>query len=213
MTRMTSAGDYDRNVFVNCPFDARYHPIFRAVVFTIYECGFVARTALEADDGGEERIRKIKRIIRDCRYGIHDISRVQLDPRSHLPRFNMPLELGLFLGAREYGTGVQKLKRTLILDRERYRYQQFCSDIAGQDIRAHGNDPGEAIAAVRAMLATALDGVASIPGPAKIRERYARFTRDLPAVCRLLFVRRSELQFVEMRRFVAAWVRINPLIG
>jgi len=210
---MTEAVDYDRSVFLNCPFDARYRPLFHALVFAVYECGFVARTALEADDGGEERIRKIKRIIRECRYGIHDISRVQLDSKSRLPRFNMPLELGLFLGAREYGSGVQKLKRTLILDRERYRYQQFCSDIAGQDIRAHGDNPGEAIAAVRAMLATALGGVAAIPGPAKIRERYARFTRDLPAVCRLLFVTRSELQFVEMRQFISAWVRINPLIG
>lgn len=62
---------------------------------------------METEDSGEERIRKIKRIIRECRYGIHDISRVELDAVHQLPRFNMPLELGLFLGAQEYGgTGI-----------------------------------------------------------------------------------------------------------
>src|SRR5262249_59475375 len=142
-----------------------------------------------------------------------DISRVQLDSSSRLPHFNMPLELGLFLGAREYGAGAQKLKRALILDRDRYRYQQFCSDIAGQDIRAHEDDPGQAISAVRAMLATALDGAPAVPGPAKIRERYAHFAEDLPVLCRQLFVAPSELQFVEMRRLIASWIRNNPLAG
>jgi hypothetical protein len=33
---------------------------------------------------------------------------VQLDAANRLPRFNMPLELGLFLGAQEYGSGAQK---------------------------------------------------------------------------------------------------------
>lgn len=42
----------------------------------------------------------------------------------------MPLELGLFLGAKRYGTGKQRTKLCLILDRERYRYQKYCSDIA-----------------------------------------------------------------------------------
>ncbi len=49
-----------------------------------------------------------------------------------LPRFNMPLELGIFLGAKRFGSQKQKQKNGLILDREKYRYQSFCSDIAGQ---------------------------------------------------------------------------------
>jgi hypothetical protein len=130
---------YERNVFINCPFDSRYRPIFHALVFAVQDCGFFARSALEVEDGGEERIRKIKRIIRECQYGIHDISRVTLDSRSRLPRFNMPLEFGLFMGAQEYGDRRERRKRSLVLDRDRYRYQKFCSDIAGQDIRAHGN--------------------------------------------------------------------------
>jgi hypothetical protein len=180
-------------------------------VFAIHDCGFHARCALEAEDSGEERIRKIKRIIRECQYGIHDISRVQLDTANQLPRFNMPLELGLFLGAQEYGSGVQKRKRSLVLDTEPYRYQKFCSDIAGQDIRAHYDNPATAVAAVRAMLATALDGNARLPGAATIRARYAQFRADLPGICRRLHVKVAELQFMEIRSLIVEWLAGHPL--
>jgi hypothetical protein len=29
---------YVNNVFINCPFDGEYLPIFRAVIFTIFDC-------------------------------------------------------------------------------------------------------------------------------------------------------------------------------
>lgn len=202
---------YDRNVFINCPFDDQYQPLLHAILFAVLDCGFFARSALEVDDGGEVRIDKIKQIIRECRIGIHDISRVELDPVNALPRCNMPLELGLFLGAQAFGSGKQKEKRALILDSDRWRYQKFCSDIAGQDIRAHGNDPARAVAAVRAMLATVSGGAARIPGPATIFERYAWFCGELPALCRALFVRPSDLQFVELRSLMVAWLQRHPL--
>jgi len=85
---------YDGNVFINCPFDAGYRPLLNAIVFAIQDCGLFARCAMEVQDSGEVRITKIKRIIRQCRHGIHDISRVELDAATGLPRFNMPLELG-----------------------------------------------------------------------------------------------------------------------
>lgn len=150
MARRPSRGvpaDYDQNVFINCPFDEDYQQLFRALIFAVFECGLRARSALEVYDGGEVRIEKIERIVGDCRWGIHDISRTELNAHS-LPRFNMPLELGLFLGARRFGTGAQTRKSCLVLDHQPYRYQEFISDIAGQDIAAHGNDPARAIKAV-----------------------------------------------------------------
>src|SRR5687767_12563673 len=105
-------------VFLNVPFDARYRKLFHALVFAIHECGFVARCALESDDGSQMRMDKLYEIIRDCPLGIHDLSRTTLDSDYRLPRFNMPLELGVFLGAKRYGTGRQKRKSCLILDRE-----------------------------------------------------------------------------------------------
>jgi len=202
---------YERNVFINCPFDARYRPIFHALVFAVYDCGFIARSALEAEDGGEVRIVKIKRIIRECRYGIHDISRVTLDSSTRLPRFNMPFEFGLFMGAQEYGDRRQKAKRSLVLDRDRYRYQKICSDIAGQDVRAHNNSRAQAISAVRAMLATALGGTARIPGPSVICRRNEQFRSELPSLCRPLHVKPAELQFAELRSIIFGWMAEYPV--
>ena len=91
------------NVFINAPFDAGYHPIFDAIVFDVHDLGLNARCALEQDDSGEIRLPKIERIIEESRFGIHDLSAVELDAATHLPRFNMPLELGLFLGCRRFG--------------------------------------------------------------------------------------------------------------
>ena len=97
------SADYNDNVFINCPFDPNYKQLFDAMVFAIHDCGFIPRCALEEDDASEVRIDKIYNIIADCRYGIHDISRTQLDAASGFPRFNMPLELGIFLGAKKFG--------------------------------------------------------------------------------------------------------------
>src|SRR5258708_13352335 len=66
----------------------------------------------------------------------------------------MPLELGMFLGAQRFGAGRHKNKNCLILDREPFRYQQFLSDISGQDIAAHGGDATALIAKVRDWLNT-----------------------------------------------------------
>jgi hypothetical protein len=87
------------HVFINCPFDADYRPIFNAIVFAVYDLGFVARCALE-DDAGDYRLSEIERIIEECRFGINDLSAVALDSVTRLPRFNMPLELGLFVGCK-----------------------------------------------------------------------------------------------------------------
>ena len=34
---------YSDHVFINCPFDDQYKPLFNAIVFAIHDCGFVAR--------------------------------------------------------------------------------------------------------------------------------------------------------------------------
>jgi hypothetical protein len=123
-------------------------------VFATHRCGLLARCAQEKDDGGQVRVDKIFDIMYACRYGIHDLSRTTLDSQYHLPRFNMPLELGLFLGARRFGDSRQRWKICLVLDEEKYRFQIFCSDIGGQDIRAHDNESSQALMAVRGLSRT-----------------------------------------------------------
>lgn len=202
---------YTQSVFVNCPFDADYAPFFDAIVFAVHDCGFVARCALEIDDGAQVRIEKIFDIIQECKYGIHDISRTEPDERSGLPRFNMPLELGIFLGARRFGSGQQREKICLVLDKERYRYQQFCSDISGQDIWSHDGDIRKAVRALRDWLRNATaNSDTVIPGGARIFQRYELFLSELPQLCQSLNLDRNELIFNDYSRLVVGWLDVNP---
>jgi hypothetical protein len=204
--RQPTAADYDLNVFINCPFDDLYLPMFRVLTFTVFECGLRPRCAQEVYDAGEVRIEKIGRIIQESRWGIHDISRTDLNPDG-LPRFNMPLELGLFLGARRFGDRAQKRKSCVVLDRDKYRYQAFMSDIVGQDIAAHGNDIEQAIKAVRDWLAVSNAGTIPAPGKAAIARRYRRFMADLPAICAATDRDVSELTFTEYADAVSTWLQ------
>ena len=196
---------YNDNVFINCPFDSVYKPLFDAMVFAVYDCGFIARCALEEEDASEVRIDKIYNIIADCRYGIHDISRTELDESSGLPRFNMPLELGVFLGAKKFGIEEQKRKKCLILDTQRYRYQQFISDIAGQDIQAHNNSAREVITHVRNWLRAA-SRRETIPSGGIIWERYQGFKEKLPQMAKEGQLIVEELIFNDYTLLVAQWL-------
>jgi hypothetical protein len=161
------------------------------------------------DDSGQIRIEKIFNIIAECRFGIHDLSRTEMDAATRLPRFNMPLELGIFLGARRYGTAPQKQKITLILDTQRYRYQAFISDIAGQDIRAHDGDPAAAISLVRNWLRSSSDR-SDIPGGMVIGRRYERFCHQRRALRkRLRLSEDDQLTFNDYTTLVAEWLKEN----
>ncbi len=200
---------YANSVFINVPFDRRYKRLFDALVFAVHDCGCVARCAKEHGDSSQIRIEKLYQIIAECRFGIHDLSRTTLDSGSRLPRFNMPLELGIFLGAKRYGIATQRTKSCLILDRDPYRYQIYCSDISGQDIRPHHERAENAIAAVRDWLRTARHTSSQIPGAKRMVERYLEFRINLPALCDVAALDRRELSFVDYRTLVAGWLDEN----
>ncbi|MGB9146864.1 MAG: hypothetical protein WCC14_13640 [Acidobacteriaceae bacterium] len=195
-----------KHVFINCPFDSTYKPTFEAIVFAIYFLGFTARCALEVDDASEVRLSKIVRIIKQCSYGIHDISTVGLGRSTRLPRFNMPLELGLYLGCKLFGTVAQQKKGCLILDSKPYRYRTFISDISGQDIHVHGGKPKPAIKEVRNWLASASKSK-GLPGGAEVVERYAQFTKDLPKICKNLKRLPTDLTFADFSETVEIWLK------
>ena len=197
-----------KDIFINCPFDPGYRPTFDAIVFAVHDLGFVARCAREEDDAGEVRLAKIERIIEECKFGIHDLSAVELDAVTNLPRFNMPLELGLFLGCRRFGTDNQRRKTSLILDRDAYRCRAFISDISGQDIHFHGGQPDRAIAEVRNWLRTTSKRT-TLPGAAEIVDHYARFRRDLPDICAALRLEPDRLAFLDLSTTIAAWLRAS----
>ncbi|MDR3415889.1 MAG: hypothetical protein P4L83_06870 [Nevskia sp.] len=202
---MAAANRAADGVFINCPFDADYWPLLEVLVFTSLACGFAPRTALEVIDGGEVRIAKLKRIMGDCRFGIHDISRVQPDPKYHLPRFNMPFELGMDIGCRYFGDGRQRQKKILILDQDQYRYQKYLSDIAGQDIKAHNNNPNRLFHAVRDWLRSS-SRRKDIPGDLHIAKWFAEFSAALPELCNDSGLDRNNLAYVDYVMFARDWI-------
>jgi hypothetical protein len=197
------------DVFINCPFDGDYLPTFRALIFTIYACGFRPRSARELDDGAQTRIDKLYNLIADCRYGIHDLSRTELDPVLGLPRFNMPLELGIFLGARRYGGDAQKAKQVLILDAEPFRYQRFAADLSGMDIHTHAGDPIRALRETRDWLATVSRRV--LPSAERLARLYRAFQAVLPVLAAELEFDQEAIPYVDYERLVVGWLlEANP---
>jgi hypothetical protein len=200
----------DRDVFINCPFDPTYQLFFYAIVFVVIRSGFRARCALETDDTTENRFEKICKIINDCRYAIHDISRTELDPASNLPRFNMPLELGIFLGAKRFGTSMHKSKRCIVLDRERYRYRQYISDIAGHDIHSHSSDLNVLIEKVASWLRDQSQDK-KIPGGRKMINEFGAFQKQMGEICASKDWHPDELTFGDYTTIVAEYLTASTV--
>jgi len=196
--------DYDRNVFINCPFDEVYAPLFEAIVFAVYDLGFVPRSARERLDSSEIRLHKIIALIRRSRLSIHDLSRTDLDDTTALPRFNMPLELGIDLGCKTFSR-THARKSFLIFDSEQYRFQKYLSDIGGQDIHRHGNDPKMAVQRVRDWL-KAETPLSAFQSGALVYERYLEFQRDLPSLCAKLRYDLDNLTFADFADTISAWL-------
>jgi hypothetical protein len=192
-------------VFINCPFDDDYQPLLRAVIFTVYRCGFLPVTALGEDNGLDNRLLKIEHCIQACRYGIHDISRTELNDND-LPRFNMPFELGIFFGAKYFGDKNQKNKNAVIFDKDRYRYLEFISDLNGVDIKAHNNDVNIIIRKIRDWLSTS-SRRKTIPGHAIIQRQFAEFTAALPGIANDLGLDVDDIPFSDFCVIVEETVR------
>ena len=143
------SAEFEKNVFVNCPFDDDYRPILLGVVFVVSYLGFTPRLTLENADASESRIDKILKLIRESRFGIHDLSRIVSAGAGEHYRMNMPFELGVDYGCKKFKGGKWGSKKILILEKEKYRYQKSLSDLSGSDIKNHHDEVDRAIIAVR----------------------------------------------------------------
>jgi len=167
---------FKRNVFINCPFDDAYRSLLQPLLFTVLYLDFNPLIS-ETESSGNVRVSEIIRRIKDSKYAIHDISRNEALNPGDLPRFNMPYEMGLDIGCQTFsGSEKLKQKQCLILDREKYRYQRFISDIAGQDIKDHNDTPEILIKRVREWFTTILN--IHLPSPTEIWEAYGEFWAD-----------------------------------
>ena len=140
---------------------------------------------------------KLLTLIEECQYGIHDLSYVGLDPRSKFPRFNMPFELGLFIGAARLGDVVQKSKQFLILDKTEHRFRKIISDISGEDVKEHRNTQIGVVSEVTNRLKSISGGLGRLTEK-KIYESFRRFTWKLLSSCKADSRNHMKIPYVDL---------------
>lgn len=147
--------------------------MLQAIMFCIIYLGFSPRIATERSNSAENRLEKIQELIESSKYSIHDLSRSEAREPGELYRLNMPFELGLDYGCREYFGKGRRAKSILVLDEQPHRYQAALSDLSGCDIEAHDGDPIKAIRKVRNWFVS--EAGLSAHGAARIGYAYATF--------------------------------------
>ncbi len=198
---------FEKNVFINCPFDKDYIFLIRPLIYTLIYLGLIPKLS-QTISSSTIRINEIKKLIKNCKYGIHDLSRSKALNTGDLPRFNMPYELGLDIGAMEYGTGKLKTKKILILETEKYYYQKILSDIAGQDIENHNDDPYTLITRVRNWFSVNFTNI-HIDGQRAIWDSYNLFIDDLITQLSKEYTTQEieEMPIADFIKFANDWVK------
>jgi hypothetical protein len=169
--------NFDKNVFINCPFDEDYRQLLLAIIFTVKRLGFCPRLTLEQANSGITRLTLILELIESSKFGIHDLSRLLAAKKGQPARMNMPFELGVDFGCKKFRGEPWSDKRFLVLEKERYRYQAALSDLSGSDIHNHSDDPIRATKVVRNWFVTEVlkTGLSAT----KIWYEFNEFTSDL----------------------------------
>jgi hypothetical protein len=164
---------FERSVFINCPFDDEYAPILQAIAFCVICLGFHPRFAPENADNAAGRLDRILELVEGSKYSIHDLSRCKANAANEYARMNMPYELGIDHGCRQFGADRLADKAILVLEETRFDYRRALSDISGWDIQAHQGDHEEAVRRVRDWLIDRAD--AERIGAALILGKYDAF--------------------------------------
>ena len=121
-------------VFLNVPYDFKFRRLFLAYISGISAFGLVPRATLELASSAR-RLERIVELIQDCRYSIHDLSRVELDRQAPTtPRFNMPFELGL---AVAYEQIADRRHAWFVFESVNRRLLKSLSDLNGTDPHIH----------------------------------------------------------------------------
>ena len=114
------------------------------------------------------------------------------------------------MGAKRFGGRRQKTKSCLIFDKEKYRYMEFISDISGQDIKAHGNDPATVIRKIRSWLNT-FNSLQPIAGATAIIRKYEQYRLDWPRILPTLNLDENDVEYSDRTQIIEEWISLNPL--
>jgi len=166
------------DVFLNIPYDTDFQNLYLAYISGICAFGLIPRATLEIP-GGARRLDRIWRLIKSCRYAVHDLSRVELDQkRPPTPRFNMPFELGLSVAWEEFA----RRKHTwFVFEAKNRRLQKSLSDLNGTDTYIHDGR----VAGVFRELCNAFNRPGLQPSVQHMWEIYAQVQKNVPSLLKL----------------------------
>ena len=206
-----SLNRFRASVFINCPFDEQYKSLLRPILFTLLYVGLIPRLASEKSDSLEQRIGKILRLIKECKYSIHDLSRLKSEKAKEFSRLNMPFELGIEYGCRRIGKNHLRTKRSLILEKKRYDIQKALSDLNGVDIKSHNNNPARTVQALQHWLIETV-GMRDVDSPSVIWDRFNKFSYDFYVRRKAQGYSRNDLKMMPIPqyiRFIRLWINSN----
>lgn len=164
------------SVFLNVPYDSAFENLYLAYIAGLSAFGLIPRATLEIPTS-QRRLERILRLIEECAYSIHDLSRVQLDGRSpRVPRFNMPFELGLAVSQNTFN----RRQRWYVCEAVQYRVNKSLSDLDGTDVRIHGGT----IRGVFAALGDVFVRKNRQPSAQQMYQIYLVLRRNLPRIMR-----------------------------
>lgn len=166
------------DVFLNIPYDEKFQRLFLAYIAGLAAFGLVPRASLEIP-GSQRRLDRVFKLIKMCRYAIHDLSRVEVDgwaPRT--PRFNMPFELGLSVA---WDMVSKKGRHTwFVCESQDFRLSKSLSDLNGTDAYVHNGT----IAGVFRELSNAFVRSGAQPSVLQMGAIYRDVRKNLPRILR-----------------------------
>ncbi len=155
------------SVFLNIPYDTAFENL--AYIVRLAQLGLQIKATLAVPNQG--RLSTIIRLIEESDFSVYDLSRVEV---SHgVPRFNMPVELGLALYRSHVTDGKHQV---FIFDSKPYREQLSTSDVNGIDPQIHKGTPKGVMNGLRNIFRQSQD-VTTVP---EMLSSYRAVKRKLP---------------------------------
>ena len=131
-----------QSVFLNIPYDSQFEELYLAYIVGLTQLGLKINATLALPN--QDRLKRIVGLIEKSDVSIHDLSRIESS--SGIPRFNMPLELGLALFRSHVTRGRH---RVFVFEKKAYRVQRSTSDVNGIDPQIHKGRPKGVMAGLR----------------------------------------------------------------
>ena len=131
-----------QSVFLNIPYDSQFEELYLAYIVGLTQLGLKINATLAVPN--QDRLKRIVGLIEKSEVSIHDLSRIESS--SGVPRFNMPLELGLALFRSHITRGRH---RVFVFEKKAYRVQRSTSDVNGIDPQIHKGRPKGVMAGLR----------------------------------------------------------------